>query len=62
MRDSVPSPRYSPFVMYCVNGKPRSSILIESIDSMIITDTIVLNVRCAAILNWSFLKIVLFES
>ena len=25
-----------PFVMYCVNGKPRSSLLIESIDSMII--------------------------
>ena len=25
------------FVMYCVNGKPRSSLLIESTDSMIIT-------------------------
>ena len=25
-----------PFVMYCVNGKPRSSLLIESTDSMII--------------------------
>ena len=24
-----------PFVMYCVNGKPRSSLLIESTDSMI---------------------------
>ena len=24
-----------PFVMYCVNGKPRSSLLIESVDSMI---------------------------
>ena len=35
IRDSVPSPRYSPFVMYCVNGKPRSSLLIESTDSMI---------------------------
>ena len=23
-----------PFVMYCVNGKPRSSLLIESTDSM----------------------------
>ena len=25
-----------PFVMYCVNGKPRSSLLIESTDSIII--------------------------
>ena len=25
-----------PFVMYCVNGKPRSSVFIESTDSMII--------------------------
>ena len=25
-----------PFVLYCVNGKPRSSLLIESTDSMII--------------------------
>ena len=24
-----------PFVMYCVNGKPRSSLFIESTDSMI---------------------------
>ena len=24
-----------PFVMYCVNGKPHSSLLIESTDSMI---------------------------
>ena len=24
-----------PFVMYCVNGKPRSSLLIKSTDSMI---------------------------
>ena len=35
MRDSVSSARYSPFLMYCVNGKPRSSLLIESTDSMI---------------------------
>ena len=26
------------FVMYCVNGKPRSSLLIESTDSMIYKD------------------------
>ena len=26
-----------PFIMYCVNGKPRSSLLIESTDSMIET-------------------------
>ena len=25
----------SPFVMYCVNGKPRSPLFIESTDSMI---------------------------
>ena len=24
-----------PFVMYCVNGKPRSSLFVESTDSMI---------------------------
>ena len=29
-----------PFVMYCVNGKPRSSLLIESTDPMINTDFI----------------------
>ena len=28
-----------PFVMYCVNGKPRSSLLIESTDSMIIVES-----------------------
>ena len=29
-------PRYiRSFIMYCVNGKPRSSLLIESTDSMI---------------------------
>ena len=27
-----------PFVMYCVNGKPRSSLFIESTDSMIPRD------------------------
>ena len=27
-----------PFVMYCVNGKPRSSLLKESTDSMIDDD------------------------
>ena len=35
MRDIVPSARYSPFVTYCVNGKPCSSLFIESTDSMI---------------------------
>ena len=29
-----------PFVMYCVNGKPRSSLLIESTDSMIIIESV----------------------
>ena len=49
MHESVPIARYSPvcnvlrqwkdirpFVMYCVNGKPRSSLLIESTDCMIL--------------------------
>ena len=36
MRDSVPNARYSAFVMYCVYGESRSSLLIESTDSMII--------------------------
>ena len=31
-----PSRDMRPFVMYCVNGKPRSSLLIESTDSMIL--------------------------
>ena len=35
MRDSVPGARYSSFVIYCANGKPRSSLFIESTDSMI---------------------------
>ena len=33
-----------PFVMYCVNGKPRSSLLIESTDSMI-------TLICAVLVN-----------
>ena len=36
MRDSVPSGAIQAFVMYCVNGTSRSSLLIESTDSMII--------------------------
>ena len=35
MRDSVPSRDIPQFVMYCVNGKPCSSLFIESTDSMI---------------------------
>ena len=35
MRDSVPSVRYSLFVMYFVYGESGSSLLIESTDSMI---------------------------
>ena len=34
MRDVYPARDIPPFVMYCVNGKPRS--LIESTDSMIL--------------------------
>ena len=34
MGDSVPSARYSRFVMYCVYATSRSSLLIESTDSM----------------------------
>ena len=37
MRDSVPSARYSLFVMYCVYGESGTSLLIESTDSMILT-------------------------
>ena len=37
MREVYPSRDILPFVMYCVNGKPRSSLLIESTDSMILT-------------------------
>ena len=35
-----------PFVMYCFNGKPRSSLLIEFTDSMIIS--IIKNVERAS--------------
>ena len=35
MCDSVPSMRYSPFVMYCVYGESGSSLLIESTNSII---------------------------
>ena len=35
MRDSVPSVRYFRFIMYCVYGESRSSLLLESTDSMI---------------------------
>ena len=34
-----------PFVMYCINGKPRSSLLIESTDSMIYFSVSVCNVQ-----------------
>ena len=38
----------SPFVMYCINGKPRSSLLIESTDSMILILILIL------ILQWTY--------
>ena len=40
----------SQFVMYCVNGKPRSSLFIESTDSMIIesTDSMIIAERLSA--------------
>ena len=37
-----------PFVMYCVNGKPRSSLLIESTNSMILLLILLL------ILQWTY--------
>ena len=49
MRESVPIARYWPFVMYCVNGKPHSSLLIESTDSMILKKYININKIFAAI-------------
>ena len=42
-----------PFVMYCVNGKPRSSLLIESTDSMILI--------LILILQWTYRDSVLFS-
>ena len=39
-----------PFVMYCVNGKPRSSLLIESTDSMIL----ILILLLILILQWTY--------
>ena len=50
-----------PFVMYCVNGKPRSSLLIQSTDSMITRNRSLSNIgraRCAAI-NSDFFKIII---
>ena len=44
-----------PFVIYCVNGKPRSSLLIESTDSMICrcicTFLILLQIDFPAVVN-----------
>ena len=34
-----------PFVMYCVNGKPRSSLLIESTDSLIVKSVLNIYIR-----------------
>ena len=42
-----PSRDIRPFVMYCVNGKPRSSLLIESTDSMILSLILIL-------LQWTY--------
>ena len=39
MREVYPPRDIRPFVMYCVNGKPRSSLLIESTESMIIIES-----------------------
>ena len=41
-----PSQDIRPFVMYCVNGKPRSSLLIESTDSMIFMCIYLLFIVC----------------
>ena len=38
MRESVPTARYSPVYNVLRQGKPRSSLLIESTDSMISKD------------------------
>ena len=62
MRDSIPSARYSPFVMYCVNGKPRSSLFIESTDSMILRRVISVKIRSRAILLRSKSVIIIMRS
>ena len=41
---AYPAGDIRPFVMYCVNRKPSSSLLIESTDSMIIYNYIYLSV------------------
>ena len=49
-----PSRDIRPFVMYCVNGKPRSSLLIESTDSMIeSTDSMIL-ILILILLQWTY--------
>ena len=50
-----PSRDIRPFVMYCVNGKPRSSLLIESTDSMILILILIL------LLQWTYRDSVLFS-
>ena len=46
-----------PFVMYCVNGKPRSSLLIESTDSMIVDyDCLVVNEEIITLEQTSLLQ------
>ena len=58
-----------PFVMYCVNGKPRSSLLIESTDSMIIRRRIkkpkwrflLREVRTETALLWRCYTLILLE-
>ena len=49
-----PAQDIPPFVMYCVNGKPRSSLLIESTDSMIpVTTVLKVNMNRVDNINWS---------
>ena len=48
MRDSVPTRDIPAFVMYCVNGASRSSLLIESTDSTIFAKLRILKIHIIA--------------
>ena len=50
-----------PFVMYCVNGKPRSSLIIESTDSMT-TDSMIESTVIRRILHSSTISVGLAQA
>ena len=44
------------FIMYCVNGESRSSLLIESTDSMIYIYIAVILLQYKVLYNWLFIR------